>query len=228
MSLSQEQKDLLDAIVKNDITGIRSLIKNGLNVNFINQDGQDLATVIEQKIDLEIHKILSNAATEVNLSHANLITTTFNDNIRMLTILLDAGLVYESRYQECLFGLVWGAQVTELTVLLANKQKNIDLNKKLNDQNHTASHVAADGCCSEGGLLLIAAGADFNVIDNEGKTPLHIAVENSRVYQFIQALIAYGANVNAVTHNHETPLSLAIKSNNQEAQELLKIHGAKA
>ena len=53
--------------------------------------------------------------------------------------------------------------------------------------------------------LLVAKGADVNVIDGGGQAPLHIAVVQKQK-KMVDWLLAHKANVNARDINNETPL----------------------
>jgi len=58
--------------------------------------------------------------------------------------------------------------------------------------------------------LLIDHGANVNVKDQNGKTPLHIAAVVPYM-EGMQVLIEHGANVNAVDDNGKTPLDYALE-----------------
>jgi ankyrin repeat protein len=61
------------------------------------------------------------------------------------------------------------------------------------------------------GTFLISHGADVNVIDHNGNTPLHnCSYHNSP--KFATLLIKEGANVNIQTKNLETPLDYATEN----------------
>ncbi len=68
--------------------------------------------------------------------------------------------------------------------------------------------------------ILIDAGADPSIADNQGKTAL---IANSQDLQIAELLIAHGANVNARANNGVTPL---LNAGTVELTRLLLEHGA--
>jgi ankyrin repeat protein len=68
--------------------------------------------------------------------------------------------------------------------------------------------------------ILIDAGADPNLADNKGKTPL---IVNSQDLEIAKMLIAHGANVNARADDGFTPL---VNAGTVELTQLLLEHGA--
>ncbi|MBP7854572.1 ankyrin repeat domain-containing protein, partial [Candidatus Babeliales bacterium] len=56
----------------------------------------------------------------------------------------------------------------------------------------------------------IAAGADVNVKNDDGFTPLHFVAQKNETEENIEALIAAGADVNAKANDGHTPLHLAV------------------
>lgn len=63
---------------------------------------------------------------------------------------------------------------------------------------------------SEFGLKdLVEAGAIINAVDNEGKTPLHLAIYYSNASLAIKYLIDHGADVIAADHEEKQPFHLA-------------------
>ena len=71
----------------------------------------------------------------------------------------------------------------------------------------------------------LAAGADVNVMDEDGWIPLHYATANDHK-ELAELLIAKGANVNAKSDEGGTPLHYAAIKGHKELAELLIANGA--
>jgi len=84
--------------------------------------------------------------------------------------------------------------------------------------------------CTAGDLsktkALIASGADVNVRDEYGETPLHKAVLR-RFREVVAVLLAKGADPNAKANNGFTPLHFAVRTGQTDLVETLIAKGAK-
>ncbi len=73
--------------------------------------------------------------------------------------------------------------------------------------------------------LVISKGADVNLKDKKGMTPLHIAVRYGAPTEVITALVTNGADVNATDADGKTPLQNAVEQGKTDIAEYLRQHG---
>ncbi|MFA6527391.1 MAG: ankyrin repeat domain-containing protein [Candidatus Babeliales bacterium] len=114
------------------------------------------------------------------------------------------------------------------------KSKKVDINVKFKPYFTSALHIAADRHLFKVVQLLRELGADVELQDKDGRTPLFIAVESGTATQeeknekleIVKFLAKNGANVNACNMNKETPLHFAAKNGWLEGATLLVKHGA--
>jgi len=90
---------------------------------------------------------------------------------------------------------------------------------------HGTIHSAAGGGDIEAVKKFLATGADVNVKDKRGFTPLHWASISGHK-EAVELLINNGANVNAIKGGGGTPLSYAASWGHEEIVELLIANGA--
>jgi ankyrin repeat protein len=72
---------------------------------------------------------------------------------------------------------------------------------------------------------LVAAGAEINVSQHGGWTPLHAAAFHGHT-PMVEFLLAHGADTSAKADNGQTALAMAISKKNHEAAALLRQHTA--
>ena len=105
--------------------------------------------------------------------------------------------------------------------LLLSKGANINIPSK-NDQRVSPLHSAlANPQNSAVGQLLIGAGADLNVRQSEGYTPLHYAAANG-LDQVVRSLIAHSADQTIKNHQGKTAHDLAVERGKTSTADLLK------
>jgi ankyrin repeat protein len=73
---------------------------------------------------------------------------------------------------------------------------------------------------------LLARGADINVRDLQGRTPLIWVGRSADAGAIIDELVAAGANVHAVSKGGTTPLINAVEGDSRDAVRALLLHGA--
>lgn len=89
-------------------------------------------------------------------------------------------------------------------------EKDFDVNEEVNEDGLSALHVACEaGDHPEMVALLLSYGADVNLEDEEGYTPLHYASMNGHD-DAVQTLIEAGANLEMGDGFDRTPLTVAV------------------
>ncbi|NML48428.1 ankyrin repeat domain-containing protein [Ramlibacter sp. G-1-2-2] len=88
-------------------------------------------------------------------------------------------------------------------------------------------HAAAQAGDAARIATLAAQGADLEVRDDRGRTPLHVATF-ARQRGAIQALARAGANLNALEHDRYDAVTIAAVANDEETLRLLLALGASA
>ncbi|NWV96444.1 ASB10 protein, partial [Machaerirhynchus nigripectus] len=112
-------------------------------------------------------------------------------------------------------------------------QHGASANSRTEDENDTALHVASRHGLAEHVQLLLHHGAELEVKNKEGQTPLNAACaqqhqpqDMDRYYRVCQLLVESGACINAADQDQQHPLHLACKNANAQIVELLLAWGA--
>lgn len=192
-------QEFFGAIIAENKGVLRALINGGINVNFKNANGDAPLIVAAQGIDIDIVKMLLDAGANINeqnsLGFTPLMIATSNNIIKLL---LDRGadvnitdkihrtaltqaLNNENRDKVKLI-LQKGVAPTTIRILLTglnNKQvdlliaSGVDVNAQ-DKKNNTALLIAAFTGKKERVEQLLKNGADPNIVNHSGRTPLMI------------------------------------------------------
>jgi hypothetical protein len=147
-AIDKDAEELFDAVRSGSETAVRDLIKRGAGLNFERKDETPLILAIRDK-KTAIAKLLLEAGADPNLA--------------------------ESTYGGT--PLRWAVQMSnvEIVEMLINHY-NVDVNFRPKN-GVTALHAAADFNRDERiTVMLLAAGSDTDVIDEEGRSPLDLAI----------------------------------------------------
>lgn len=145
---SRDGEDLFEAIRSNNESAVRDLIKRGAGLNFEKKDETPLILAIRDK------------------------------KTGIAKILLEAGA--DPNFAESVHGgtpLRWAVQMSNIDIIeMLINQYNADVNFRLKD-GRTLLHTAADLNPDERiTVMLLAAGCDANVINEDGRSPLDLAI----------------------------------------------------
>ncbi|NWV76544.1 ASB10 protein, partial [Dasyornis broadbenti] len=112
-------------------------------------------------------------------------------------------------------------------------QHGASVNSRTEEENDTALHVASRHGLVEHVQLLLHYGAELEVKNKEGQTPLNAACaqhhqpqDMDRYYRVCQLLVESGASINTADRDRQRPLHLACKNANAQIAELLLARGA--
>jgi ankyrin repeat protein len=119
-------------------------------------------------------------------------------------------------------------RVDVVRMLLEHAAKNVGAE---DNEGRTLRAAAKDG---RGELvrMLLEHGANTGAIDNEGRTPLHLAVyygdplAGYERVEVVRMLLEHGANVAAEDNEGRTACQIALAKGDEEVMELLSEHGA--
>jgi len=107
-----------------------------------------------------------------------------------------------------------------------------DVDAQTNTDHPTPLHLASYHGGFKVAQLLLDHGANINVRDKNGRTPLHGTLVNMTdgfydyFFDGIRFLLEHGADVHALDNNHATPLHMVSRSGCIKAAQLLLKHGA--
>lgn len=151
-------------------------------------------------------------------------------NLKEAKILIDAGANVNSRddYGETALHVSVENSDIEMINYLLPKGANVNITGEWYDQ--TPLHKAALHCDGENNSsifeILLKNGADVNIQDKNGCTPLHYLVPKASNIKAIELLLSHKADVNLRNISGETPLFKAVRKGHVENLQLLVKNGA--
>jgi uncharacterized protein len=181
---------------------IHALLKAGANANAANAEGQTALMVVARTGNIEAAQLLLKAGADVNAvehwgGQTALMWAASQQQPQMLRLLLKAGA------RPDMLSVVhnWDRKVTA-----EPREKSMDRG------GFAALHYAAREGCVACISVLVKGGADINILDGQGTTPLVIALMNLR-FDTGKALIESGADIQLWDFYGQTPLYAAVDTN---------------
>jgi ankyrin repeat protein len=191
---------LQNAIDDEDVQLAAEAIRQGADVNAL-WDDQTLLSAVVQMGNAELVRLLLSAGADPNRKHPDGTTAlTWCGNAEIMTLLLDAGASARHELGERMefFSLQSAAEdgdVERLRLLLDRGDAECLLNRFTAGLDWTPLHHAANGGHLEAAQLLIDAGADPNLFDDDRgfDTAISLAADRGDVEMF-KLLLANGAD----------------------------------
>ena len=140
--------------------------------------------------------------------------------LAIVDLLIDAG--YEINFRDW-YVLVGQGPKRFDTLLKRFLAKGLDINARQKHQHGmwTPLHWVAQRGLTAGVLYLLENGANPNITDDKGRTPMHIIARKGIGKNQIQLLIEHGGDVNICDVDGKTPLDYAQKANKKPVANFL-------
>jgi ankyrin repeat protein len=220
------------AVYNGDAAEARRLLRAGADVSLANNYGATPMSLAAEVGNTEMLKVLLEAGANANSPNADgqtaLLSVARTGNVEAARILLDHGATVDAKEK---FGgqtaLMWASARRHPPMIALLASKGADVNARSTDRNYQR-HVTAEGRpknLDSGGFtpLLYAArencmacvdvllenGADIDLPDPDGVSPLLLAITNAN-WDLARQLIQAGADVNQWNIFGEAPLFTAV------------------
>ena len=222
---------LMTASRRGNIDAISVLLHAGVDPNAVNGNGNTLLHyAVDGDCTKEVLQAIVESGIDVKATNRNgitaLMTASRRGNIDAISVLLHAGAdpnIVDGNGNTLLHYAVDGDCRKE--VLQAIVESGIDVNAT-NRNGITVLMVASTHGNIDAISELLHAGADPNIIDVDGNTFLHKALDVDCSKEVLQAIVESGVDVNATNKNGITPLMKASRRGNRDAISVLLHAGA--
>jgi uncharacterized protein len=229
MSVFAAGSPLIEAVKKQDVQAVRTLLKQQGNINATEADGFTALHWAAQRNDMQLVELLlgagANAKSSTRYNITPLYLAAVNGNAAVIERLLKAGADPNGVSQE--------GQTILMTAALSGKADAVRLllthGAKIDTKEPYRGQTALMWGAAEGNTaavdVLLEAGADHTLKSNGGFTPLLFAIRNAHLETTV-ALLKRGANVNDVATDGSSALSIAAVNAYFELASVLLEHGA--
>ena len=229
---------LMTACAKSNADAINVLLKAGADPNIANVNGETcLYCAVRGACNREVLQVIIDHGGDVNATNKNketvLLKACRHRNIGAIKVLLNAGadpnIANDDGYTCLSYAVLYDCSKEMFQAIIDHFG---DLNAT-NKNNETALLVAFGNGNKVAISVLLNAGADPNIANADGDTPLHYGVRRYGRHishclssDVLQAVIDHGGDVNATNKNNETALLKACENGNEGAISVLLNAGA--
>lgn len=226
-SSSKHKIKLLDAMLLRaaelgKIALFHYTLSQGANLHIQLKNGHNALAATAKNGHLELVSFLiskgANLETQEGVQGTPLIQAAGNGHVEIVKLLIAKGAdVNAQTYQNNTALISPNKNSLEISQILVEHGAKID---HKGEYDRTALHIAA-GYHRPLALVdyLLSKGADINVQDHFGITPLHMAIQN-RDFELVKHLIKRGANIN-IKAKDDTSLYFAVKARSYKITKLL-------
>jgi uncharacterized protein len=223
------------AVYNGDLAEVQRLIKAGADVKAVNRYGASAMSIAAVASETQIVRALLKAGADAESPNAEgqtaLMAAARTGNLEVARLLLKAGAKVNTRES---WGeqtaLMWAAaaQQPDMLRLLLKRGAQPDLKstvrdwprkvtaepreKSMDQGGFAALHYAAREGCIPCIKVLVDGGADIDLPDGQGTTPLILALMNLH-FDTAMALIDAGADIHVWDFQGQTPLYAAVDTN---------------
>ena len=222
---------LMMACTKGNAGVIRILLKANADPNIVNADGDTCLHVTTRKgCNKDILQSLLNHGANVNATNKLNVTALMiactKGNVDAISALLNAKAdpnIPDAYGDTCLQNAVEETDNADVLQAIVGLSANVNATNKWNE---TALEIALIKGNVNAINILITAGAEVNMSDNNSDTYLHNAVRMGCSAQALQAIVDHGADVNSTNKWNQTAVALALMERNVDAINVLLNVGA--
>jgi quinoprotein dehydrogenase-associated probable ABC transporter substrate-binding protein len=222
---AEPNKELLDAVVANDVDRVRYLLAHGALADATDGDGFTALANATRFGFLDVATYLADHKADVNLRDLNhwtpLMWASWGDRPDLVTLLIHHGAKIDTVDNDGLTPLAVASQNGKIKAAEALVAAGADVNAPVAKGGYTPLMLASISGSTDLATSLIGHGAKINAVNPGGVTALMIAVAADHP-NLAALLLKSGADVNARSEDGRTALSIARSNNNEALVKLLE------